>query len=206
MILVHSGQLVVRFFVGAFHKNSVFNSQFSMNISKQCHFLCCSFILCLRGFLLKFALSHCLTPYQLYYNLMWNPLHANYVIINCRILFCLQAKSPVKTLDELNVSEVAPTPYFPSIMERNQNGSTHEDTRCFNSESNLGFNSESNLGFGMRRKHRCLVVTARAQSFLYHQVGFLLVQPSLVVKYYYQGTILQIHILILLLDTCAYSL
>ncbi|PON48770.1 Pseudouridine synthase [Parasponia andersonii] len=76
-----------------------------------------------------------------------------------------QAKSPVRTLDELNVSEVAPTPYFPSILERNQNSLTHEDSLCFH--------TESSLGFGMRRKHRCLVVTARARSFLYHQVRLL---------------------------------
>ncbi|XP_062083838.1 uncharacterized protein LOC133790262 [Humulus lupulus] len=76
-----------------------------------------------------------------------------------------QAKSPVRTLDELNVSEMAPTPYFPSIAMRSQNGFTHEDTQSFH--------SESNLGFGMRRKHRCLVVTARARSFLYHQVRLL---------------------------------
>ncbi|KAM6579052.1 hypothetical protein CsatB_030889 [Cannabis sativa] len=76
-----------------------------------------------------------------------------------------QAKSPVRTLDELNVSEMAPTPYFPSIAERGRNGFTHDDTQSFH--------SESNLGFGARRKHRCLVVTARARSFLYHQVRLL---------------------------------
>lgn len=33
--------------------------------------------------------------------------------------------------------------------------------------------SSEDVGFGKRRRHRCLVVTARARSFLYHQVGHL---------------------------------
>ncbi|CAJ1963756.1 unnamed protein product [Sphenostylis stenocarpa] len=33
--------------------------------------------------------------------------------------------------------------------------------------------SSQDVGFGKRRRHRCLVVTARARSFLYHQVGLL---------------------------------
>ena len=33
--------------------------------------------------------------------------------------------------------------------------------------------SSEDVEFGKRRQHRCLVVTARARSFLYHQVGYL---------------------------------
>ncbi|KAF5448128.1 hypothetical protein F2P56_028686 [Juglans regia] len=98
-----------------------------------------------------------------------------------------QAKSPIRTLDELNVSEVVSTPYFPSIVERRQNNLTTEDLHASSnkSESDLpvssisiddrasGFNGEASLGFGIRRRHRCFVVTARARSFLYHQVRLL---------------------------------
>ncbi|CAN1804547.1 tRNA pseudouridine synthase A, partial [Linum perenne] len=77
-----------------------------------------------------------------------------------------QAKSPVRTLDELSVSEVVPTPYFPSIFEREQN-STAEDVQLCTGNSGIG------LGFGIRKKHRCYVITARARAFLYHQVRLL---------------------------------
>ena len=33
--------------------------------------------------------------------------------------------------------------------------------------------SSQDVGFGKRRRHRCLVVTARARAFLYHQVRLL---------------------------------
>lgn len=33
-----------------------------------------------------------------------------------------------------------------------------------------GSNGQTNREFGMRQGHRCYVVTARARSFLYHQV------------------------------------
>lgn len=65
-----------------------------------------------------------------------------------------QAKSPVRTLDELTVTEVASSPYFPSGLKRELNGETDQ-------------------GFGSRKGHRCFVVTARARSFLYHQVRLL---------------------------------
>ncbi|XP_018718801.2 tRNA pseudouridine synthase A [Eucalyptus grandis] len=68
-----------------------------------------------------------------------------------------QANSPIRTLDELNVTEVVSSPYFPSMVERRV-----EST-----------NGATDLGFGMRKKHRCLVVTARARAFLYHQVRLL---------------------------------
>lgn len=114
------------------------------------------------------------------------------------MIFGLQAKSPVKTLDELNVTEVLPTPYFPSITERKQNNLTGEGLQAGLSTDDKVecFNGRTNLGFGMQRKHRCLVVTARARSFLYHQVGILACSTSLLflVKYLCQDTnLLQIH-------------
>ncbi|XVF45914.1 hypothetical protein PTKIN_Ptkin02bG0246500 [Pterospermum kingtungense] len=78
-----------------------------------------------------------------------------------------QANSPIRTLDELNVSEVPPTPYFPSIAaEEQSNSSSHSDNV-------VDSNGKTNLEFGVRRRHRCYVVTARARSFLYHQVRLL---------------------------------
>ncbi|KAI4375832.1 hypothetical protein MLD38_013653 [Melastoma candidum] len=77
-----------------------------------------------------------------------------------------QANSPIRTLDEFNVTEMVPSPYFPSFIDRR--------------EGNLGFdqvtggiNGSASFGFGMRKQHRCIVVTARARSFLYHQVRLL---------------------------------
>ncbi|CAN0880541.1 tRNA pseudouridine synthase A [Linum grandiflorum] len=77
-----------------------------------------------------------------------------------------QAKSPIRTLDELSVNEVVPTPYFPSIFEREQNSGEEGVQQCSG-------NSGIGLGFGIRKKHRCYVITARARSFLYHQVRLL---------------------------------
>lgn len=87
-----------------------------------------------------------------------------------------QAKSPIRNLDELNVIEVFPSPYFPSAKEREtQNSMSELEGQSGNSnkdkvEWSVG---EPSLGFGMRKRHRCYVVTARARSFLYHQVRFL---------------------------------
>ncbi|XP_050209841.1 uncharacterized protein LOC126660403 isoform X2 [Mercurialis annua] len=96
-----------------------------------------------------------------------------------------QAKSPIRTLDELSVFEVSATPYFPSITEREQNCGNGEDSCCNKFDNHLamestsntnmvsGSNGVNNIGFGIRRKHRCYVVTARARAFLYHQVRLL---------------------------------
>ncbi|XP_015875851.3 uncharacterized protein LOC107412571 [Ziziphus jujuba] len=96
-----------------------------------------------------------------------------------------QAKSPIRTLDELNVSEVVPTPYFPSIMERRQTSLSQKDPThaslnnmwpsiSVSSDDRLTCsNGAINVKFGLRRRHRCFVVTARARSFLYHQVRLL---------------------------------
>ncbi|GMP39413.1 hypothetical protein CsSME_00010257 [Camellia sinensis var. sinensis] len=97
-----------------------------------------------------------------------------------------QAKSPIRTLDEFGVMEVVSTPYFPSIVEREQSSFIGEDPFACSSESKTDLphgslistedkvktsNGESNDGFAVRRRHRCFVVTARARSFLYHQIA-----------------------------------
>ncbi|CAH9116906.1 unnamed protein product [Cuscuta epithymum] len=80
-----------------------------------------------------------------------------------------QAKSPIRSLDELSVTEVASTPYFPSILEMYPSDAVMSDLpETLNSKTLEGRNE-----FGVRRRHRCLVVTARARSFLYHQVRLL---------------------------------
>ncbi|KAL7235745.1 hypothetical protein ACSBR1_019103 [Camellia fascicularis] len=103
-------------------------------------------------------------------------------------ILAMQAKSPIRTLDEFCVMEVVSTPYFPSIIEREQSSFIGEDPFACSSESKTDLlhgslistedkvktsNGESNYGFGVRRRHRCYVVTARARSFLYHQVRLL---------------------------------
>ncbi|KAK8625385.1 hypothetical protein V6N13_090258 [Hibiscus sabdariffa] len=99
-----------------------------------------------------------------------------------------QANSPIRTLDELHVCEVPATPYFPSVTEREQSNSSSKDSHLCSvkPEVELPINSssstdgvvdpndgKSNLEFGVRRRHHCYVVTARARSFLYHQVRLL---------------------------------
>ncbi|GMY13753.1 tRNA pseudouridine synthase A-like isoform X1 [Fagus crenata] len=98
-----------------------------------------------------------------------------------------QAKSPIRTLDELHVSEVVSNPYFPSIIERRQNNLTQDDLHASSNKSETdlplssisiddkarSFNGGTDLGFGIRRGHRSFVVTACARAFLYHQVRLL---------------------------------
>ncbi|XP_057430043.1 uncharacterized protein LOC130723108 isoform X2 [Lotus japonicus] len=87
-----------------------------------------------------------------------------------------QAKSPIRTLDELSVSEVIPSPNFPSLMDRERQNKVSGDPQgCHRkSEADIPLTVTSeDVGFGKRRQHRCLVVTARARSFLYHQVRLL---------------------------------
>lgn len=76
----------------------------------------------------------------------------------------MQANSPIRTLDELDVCEVVSTPYFPTSMERKQRQGKVEG------ENEVPHSETFEVGFGVRRRHRCFVVTARARSFLYHQV------------------------------------
>lgn len=78
-----------------------------------------------------------------------------------------QANSPMRTLDELDVCEVISTPYFPSSMERKQRQGKEEG------ENGVLHSESYEVGFGIRRRHRCFVVTARARSFLYHQVRLM---------------------------------
>ncbi|CAN8311826.1 unnamed protein product [Cochlearia groenlandica] len=97
-----------------------------------------------------------------------------------RALGC-QAKSPVRSLDEFNVTEVPSTPYFPSITERASSNLNNEDPLTCSSqpktETTTGvttnFEGNGDTTFGVRRRHRCYVVTARSRGFLYHQVRLL---------------------------------
>lgn len=98
-----------------------------------------------------------------------------------------QAKSPIRTLDELTITEVASSPYFPSMLEREQSNNALSSSLSISmkfqneSPSLAGISDElvENSGavavqeFGVRKRHRCFVVTARARSFLYHQVRLL---------------------------------
>lgn len=122
----------------------------------------------------------------------------------------MQAKSPIRSLDELNVTEVLPTPYFPSIMEREQNNftlnacSTRSETEIpVGSISNFDAleisNGGTDQGFGMRRRHRCYVVTARARSFLYHQVNILCFFQVLYSSFWSVGYILQFSVFLIFL-------
>ncbi|KAM0850982.1 hypothetical protein ACQ4PT_052714 [Festuca glaucescens] len=98
-----------------------------------------------------------------------------------------QAKSPVKTLDELTITEVFPFMFFPSSLERSEMespdgslvylgaslmGSSGEGSDNSSTTSAKSV-SENGQEFGKRLRHRCFVVTARAQSFLYHQVRLM---------------------------------
>ncbi|KAJ1265149.1 hypothetical protein BS78_08G057500 [Paspalum vaginatum] len=98
-----------------------------------------------------------------------------------------QANSPMRTLDELTVTEVFPFMFFPSSIERSEMESSDgsivysrtpgmeslakgSDSSC---TSSVKSESEDGKEFGKRLRHRCFVVTARARSFLYHQVNLL---------------------------------
>ncbi|KAM0869582.1 hypothetical protein ACQ4PT_040569 [Festuca glaucescens] len=98
-----------------------------------------------------------------------------------------QAKSPVKTLDELTVTEVFPFMFFPSSLERSEMESP-DGSLVYSGASLMGSSGEGSddssttsaksvskngQEFGKRLRHRCFVVTARAQSFLYHQVRLM---------------------------------
>ncbi|KAH9685143.1 tRNA pseudouridine synthase [Citrus sinensis] len=74
-----------------------------------------------------------------------------------------QANSPIRTLDELHVSEVVSTALFSSI---------NQDSPVLSSIDNsikLGMPNGGSNVFGIRKKHRSYEVIARARSFLYHQ-------------------------------------
>ncbi|KAH9625560.1 hypothetical protein KSS87_023457 [Heliosperma pusillum] len=95
-----------------------------------------------------------------------------------------QASSPIRTLDELHILESTSFPYFPSnpMPEASdddaQDSSTcldHPDTDAKNidSKDNGKIFTGSGKEFGLKRGHRCLIIKARARSFLYHQVRLL---------------------------------
>uniref|UniRef100_A0A804N6I0 tRNA pseudouridine synthase n=1 Tax=Zea mays TaxID=4577 RepID=A0A804N6I0_MAIZE len=98
-----------------------------------------------------------------------------------------QANSPVRTLDELSVTEVFPFMFFPSSVERSElelsnvslvysrkpdmeSSGKGSDGSC---TSSVKSDFENGKDFGKRSRHRCFVVTARARSFLYHQVRLM---------------------------------
>ncbi|KAK2662174.1 hypothetical protein Ddye_000748 [Dipteronia dyeriana] len=89
-----------------------------------------------------------------------------------------QAKSPIRTIDELHVSEVPSSTYFP-CMESNAYSIKSASDLPFSSTSDsdshrFGLsNGGNNVGFGTRKRHRCYVVKVRARAFLYHQVRLI---------------------------------
>ncbi|KAK0590359.1 hypothetical protein LWI29_025898 [Acer saccharum] len=89
-----------------------------------------------------------------------------------------QAKSPIRTIDELHVSEVPSSTYFP-CMESNAYSIKSASDLPFSSTSDsdshrFGLsNGGNNVGFGIRKRHRCYVVKVRARAFLYHQVRLI---------------------------------
>ncbi|CAA0841531.1 Pseudouridine synthase family protein [Striga hermonthica] len=99
-----------------------------------------------------------------------------------------EAKSPIRTLEELTVTEVVSSPYFPSLLEREQSNRAAVDAASVSDKSDADsvpcivmpcnnpvgdLSGESIQGFGIKERHRCFVVTTRARSFLYHQVRLL---------------------------------
>lgn len=138
-------------------------------------------------FLLGFFAMYKVVNYQLYRKVkVLTPTFFLESLIVTVSQWFWQAKSPIRTLDEFNVIEVVSSLHFPSVSEREQSICLGEDPSLgvVKSESELshlsaiscqvnneGSNCETRMVFGMRRQHRCFVVTARARSFLYHQVG-----------------------------------
>jgi len=82
-----------------------------------------------------------------------------------------QAKSPLRTLDELHVCEMPVWPCFPSAQERRRSLlNTKADISDLTTASKQ---PDSRMSFGSSEQLRCFVFTARARSFLYHQVRLL---------------------------------
>lgn len=84
------------------------------------------------------------------------------------VLSLLQALSPLKTLDELNVCETPTWPCFPTQEQRRS--FTPASESCKDKGESLSGSEDMDVNAGAKRKLRCFVVTARARSFLYHQV------------------------------------
>ena len=83
----------------------------------------------------------------------------------------MQALSPMKTLDELHVCEMPVWPCFPSPEDRKLSPQNSEAIDLDRSTSE-SMDQILRLKQGTGEKLRCIVVTARARSFLYHQVMF----------------------------------
>lgn len=86
-----------------------------------------------------------------------------------------QAKSPVRSLDELSVTEVPSTPYFPSLTESTWSNLNNGDPLTCSNQPKTETAGVTTNGdtFGIKRRHRCYVVTARSRGFLYHQVRLI---------------------------------
>ncbi|CAF2082286.1 unnamed protein product [Brassica napus] len=86
-----------------------------------------------------------------------------------------QAKSPVRSLDELSVTEVPSTPYFPPLTERTWSNPNNGDPLTCSSQPKTETAGVTTNGdtFGIRKRHRCYVITARSRGFLYHQVRLI---------------------------------
>ncbi|CAK9234579.1 unnamed protein product [Sphagnum troendelagicum] len=82
-----------------------------------------------------------------------------------------QALSPLKTLDELNVCETPTWPCFPTQEQRRS--FTPASESCKDKGESLSGSEDMDVNADAKRKLRCFVVTARARSFLYHQVRLL---------------------------------
>lgn len=81
----------------------------------------------------------------------------------------MQANSPMRTLDELHVCDMPAWPCFPSPEERILSPPSAE-AKDLDKSASESMNSSLGLKQGTPEKLRCFVVTARARSFLYHQV------------------------------------
>lgn len=80
-----------------------------------------------------------------------------------------QAKSPMKTLDELHVCETHTWPWFPTQEERRASSLGAENKEMGN-PTNTSMKSDLKSKLATREQLRCFIFTARARSFLYHQV------------------------------------
>lgn len=91
-------------------------------------------------------------------------------LLACNFLYfdIMQANSPLRTLDELHICEMPAWPCFPSPEDREFSPPMAEVK-----DSDKSSSESMNLKQGTPEKLRCFVVTARARSFLYHQVMVL---------------------------------
>ncbi|KAG0556871.1 hypothetical protein KC19_11G085600 [Ceratodon purpureus] len=83
-----------------------------------------------------------------------------------------QALSPIKTLDELHVCEMPVWPCFPSPEDRKLSSESPE-TKDIDKSTSESTDPILRSKQGTQDNLRCIVVTARARSFLYHQVRLL---------------------------------